>query len=71
MKICIFEQSNEKSNFSKTEIHFRKKTPQLLEHIGQQNMKVFIFCVGVQLRGMREFEIQSLKFRFFLRLNLS
>ena len=41
MKICIFERSNEKSHFSKTKIYFRKKTtPQLLEHIGQQNMKV-------------------------------
>ena len=34
-KICIFDRSNEKSHFSKTEIYFRKKTtPQLLEHIG-------------------------------------
>ena len=41
MKICIFDRSNEKSHFSKTEICFRKKTtPQLLEHIGLQNMKV-------------------------------
>ena len=30
-----------KSHFSKTKIYFRKKnTPQLLEHIGLQNMKV-------------------------------
>ena len=37
----IFERSNEKSHFSKTKIYFRKKTtPQLLEHIGQQNIKV-------------------------------
>ena len=41
MKICIFERSNEKSHFSKTKIYFHKKpTPQLLENIGQQNMKV-------------------------------
>ena len=41
MKICVFELSNEKYNFSKTEIYFHKKTtPQLLEHIGLQNMKV-------------------------------
>ena len=40
MKICIFERSNEKNYFSKTEINFYKKTtPQLLEHIGLQNMK--------------------------------
>ena len=40
-EICIFERSNEKSHFSKTKIYFRKKTtPQLLEHIGLQNMKV-------------------------------
>ena len=40
-KICIFERSNEKSHFSKTKIYFHKKTtPQLLEHIGLQNMKV-------------------------------
>ena len=33
--------SNEKSHFSKTEIYFHKKTsPQLLEHIGLQNIKV-------------------------------
>ena len=41
MKICIFERSNEKYNFSKAKIHFHKKTtPQLLGHIGLQNMKV-------------------------------
>ena len=41
MKIFIFEWSNEKSHFSKTKIYFRKKsTPQLLEHIGLQKMKV-------------------------------
>ena len=41
VKICIFERSNEKSNFSKTKIYFHKKTtPKLLEHIGLQNMKV-------------------------------
>ena len=35
------ERSNEKDNFSKTEIYFHKKTtPQLLGHIGLQNMKV-------------------------------
>ena len=40
-KICIFERSNEKKYFSKTKIYFHKKTtPQLLEHIGLQNMKV-------------------------------
>ena len=41
VKICISERSNEKSHFSKTKIYFHKKTtPQLLEHIGLQNMKV-------------------------------
>ena len=41
MEICIFERSNEKSHFSKNEIYFHKKTtPQSLEHIGLQNMKV-------------------------------
>ena len=41
VKICIFERSNEKSYFSKTKINFHKKTtPQLLEHIGLQNIKV-------------------------------
>ena len=41
VKIYIFERSNEKSHFSKTKIYFHKKTtPQLLEHIGLQNMKV-------------------------------
>ena len=41
VKICIFEWSNEKSRFSETKIYFRKKTsPQLLEHIRLQNMKV-------------------------------
>ena len=41
VKICIFEQSNEKKHFSKTKIHFHKKTiPQLPRHIGLQNMKV-------------------------------
>ena len=41
VKICICERSNEKSHFSKTKIYFHKKTtPQLLEHIGLQNMKV-------------------------------
>ena len=40
-EICIFDRSNEKSHFSKTKIYFHKKTtPQLLEHIGLQNMKV-------------------------------
>ena len=34
MKICILERSNEKNYFS------QKNTPQLLEHIGIQNMKV-------------------------------
>ena len=30
VKICIFERSNEKNNFSKTKIYFHKKTaPQL------------------------------------------
>ena len=41
VKICIFERSNEKNYFSKTKINFHKKTtPQLLEHIGLQNIKV-------------------------------
>ena len=41
VKICIFERSNEKYNFSKTKIYFHKKTtPQLLGHNGLQNMKV-------------------------------
>ena len=41
MKICILERSNEKNYFSKTKMYFHKKnTPQLLEHIGIQNMKV-------------------------------
>ena len=41
VKTCIFERSNEKSHFSKTKIHFHiKTTPQLLEHIGLQNIKV-------------------------------
>ena len=40
MKIFIFERSNEKTHFSETNIYFRKKTtPQLLGHIGLQNMK--------------------------------
>ena len=34
------ERSNEKYHFSKTKIYFHKKTtPQLLGHIGLQNMK--------------------------------
>ena len=41
VKICIFEWSNEKKKFWKTKLNFYKKTtPQLLEHIGLQNMKV-------------------------------
>ena len=42
VKFCIFERSNEKNNFSKTGIYFHKQktTPQLLGHIGLQNMKV-------------------------------
>ena len=41
VKICIFERSKEKNYFSKTKIIFYKKTtPQLLEHIGLQNIKV-------------------------------
>ena len=41
VKICIFERSNEKNNFSKTKIYFHQKTtPQLLGHIGLQNTKV-------------------------------
>ena len=40
-EICIFERSNEKNHFSKTKYIFTKKTtPQLLGHIGLQNMKV-------------------------------
>ena len=34
MRICIFEQSNEKNHFSKTKIYFHQKnTLQLLGHI--------------------------------------
>ena len=41
VKICIFEWSNKRSHFLKTKIYFHKKTtPQLLEHIGLQNMKI-------------------------------
>ena len=41
VKICIFERSNEKNNFSKIKINFYKKTTtQLLGHIGLQNIKV-------------------------------
>ena len=41
MKICIFERSNDKNYFSKTKIYFHQKTtPQLLGHVGLQNMKV-------------------------------
>ena len=41
VKNCIFERSNEKNHFSKTKIHFHKKTtPQLSGHIGLQNIKV-------------------------------
>ena len=41
IELCIFERSNEKNHFSKTEINvYQKTTSQLLEHIGQQNMKV-------------------------------
>ena len=41
VKIRIFERSNEKNHFSKTKIYFHKETtPQLLERIGLQNMKV-------------------------------
>ena len=41
VKICIFEQSDEKNYFSKTKLIFYiKTTPQLLEHIGLQNIKV-------------------------------
>ena len=41
VKICIFERSNEKNNFSKTKIYFHKKTsPQLKGHIKLQNVKV-------------------------------
>ena len=37
----MFERPSEKSHFSKTKIYFHKKTtPQLLEHIGLQSMKV-------------------------------
>ena len=35
------ERSNEKTHFSKTKLYFHKKpTPQLLEHIELQNIKV-------------------------------
>ena len=38
---CIFERSNKRKHFSKTKVYFHKKTtPQLLGHIGLQNMKV-------------------------------
>ena len=41
MRICIFEQSNEKNHFSKTKIYFHQKnTSQLLGHIELQNVKV-------------------------------
>ena len=41
VKICIFERSKENNHFSKTKIHFHKKTtPQLYGHIGLKNMKV-------------------------------
>ena len=41
VKICIFERSNEKNHFSKTNLYFhRKTTPQLLENVGLQNMEV-------------------------------
>ena len=41
VKICIFERSNDKNRFSETKIYFHKKTtPQLLGHIGLQNMRV-------------------------------
>ena len=42
VEICIFERSNEKNHFLKTKIHIftKKTTPQLLEHIGLQNMKL-------------------------------
>ena len=41
VKICMFERSNEKNYFSKIKIYFHKETaPQLLGHIGLQNMKV-------------------------------
>ena len=41
MKSCIFKRSNEKNQFSKTEIYFdQKTTPQLLGDIGLQIMKV-------------------------------
>ena len=41
MKICIFERSNEKNHFSKTEIYFHKKTtPQLSGHVALPNVKV-------------------------------
>ena len=37
----IFERSNEKKHFAKTELFLHQKiTPQSLEHIGLQNMKV-------------------------------
>ena len=42
----LFDWSNEKNHFSKTKMYFHKKknknktTPQLLGHIGLQNMKV-------------------------------
>ena len=40
VKICIFEQSNEKNHFSKTKIFSQKTTSQLSGQIGLQNIKV-------------------------------
>ena len=41
MKICIFERLNKKNHFPKTRTYFHNETtPQLLGHIGSQNMKV-------------------------------
>ena len=53
VKICIFERSNEKNHFSKTKIYFHKKaTPQLLGHIGLQNMKVYLYISIVEVDNL-------------------
>ena len=74
VNICIFEQWNEKTHFSKTKIYFHKKTiPILLGHIGLQCMKVgektnlgdlplFVWCMLALALNMFSFEqILSLK----------
>ena len=84
VKICIFERSNEKNYFSKTKIYFYKKTtPQLLEHIGLQNVKVggktnlgdlplFVWCtLTLALKCLQRFRLALLAlFPNYLRLKL-